>query len=45
MRCPDAAVRERVLAMLAQESIVVEHAEPETRSLEDLFVETVTEAA
>jgi ABC-2 type transport system ATP-binding protein len=45
VRCPDAAVRERILAMLDREGIAVERTESETRSLEDLFVETVTEAA
>jgi len=42
VRCPDEAVRERVLAALARDGIVVERTESETRSLEDLFVETVT---
>jgi ABC-2 type transport system ATP-binding protein len=45
LRCPDAAVHRQVLAMLEREGIVVDRTEAETRSLEDLFVEAVTEAA
>jgi ABC-2 type transport system ATP-binding protein len=43
VRCPDATVRDRVVAALAEERVTIERNDAETRSLEDLFVETVAE--
>src|SRR5262249_36385784 len=37
VRCADAPIRERVLAALAHEGVVVERSEQEMRSLEELF--------